>query len=930
MLALAAIVAAVPYFYHGVHEEIRARIEAKIAENYPDLIVHVRQAQLVEGKGIEVRGLSIAERGAVGPQAELAYFDEVLFTCQTTMQDLIKGDPLITRTTIRRPIFRTTQRPDGTWSTAKLLPLPKCGPGRGETVVENGMVEIFDPLKNPASTFTLRDVNLTIKPAKSPQPDGAEPLAIEGYLAADQLQRIELKGLVDSKSKRWSLNGIVDGAALSPELRSALPASIADRLNVLGSLRCEGKLKFTVANDPAQQPSLRFDATAQVQRGHIDDPRLPFPLSNLEAGLRFNNDGFTVDFLKARNGPSVVELKNCRRQGYGPGSPIYLQLSGRRIPLDQNLVRALPPSFRKEWDKYLPEGEIDADLQLQYDGQSWTKQNVTIKCLNVSFTCHTQKFPYRLDHGTGSLNLQNRVLTVNMQAFSGPQPIQIDAEIHNPGPNFTGKLKAKGSNIPFDEKLLRSLNAQSEPAVRALHPQGTFNFFFSQQRNDPDGGQLHHHLHMELNRCSINYDRFQYPVANICGSLDMIDGAWTCKQLEGTNDTAVIKCEGTLEPGHEGKRLTLTFRGKNVPLEDELRDALPLNMSQLWRSLDPRGAVDLERVLLTYDTGTHRMAIEVDAKPIPDKPGEPGGLTSIEPAPFPYRFDRLRGAIHYKDGHLDLTDIKAVHGRTEVATGGSCDIYPNGGFLLKLRNLEVDRLQANHELIAALPTGLKRLVGDLKPTGAINLRGGVDFSKKDADAPLESAWDAELVTQHTSLDAGVRLENVCGSARLTGAYGGEKFYSQGELKLDAVTYKNFQFTEIAGPVWIDNTQVRLGRWADAQVRSKSPRSISAKIFGGTVLGDCHVALDATPQYTLRATLADGDLAQFAKENISGQQDLKGQVVATIDLGGTGRSKDTLRGDGKIRLRDAEIYELPIMVALLKILSVSAAGYDCIH
>ena len=84
-----------------------------------------------------------------------------------------------------------------------------------------------------------------------------------------------------------------------------------------------------------------------------------------------------------------------------------------------------------------------------------------------------------------------------------------------------------------------------------------------------------------------------------------------------------------------------------------------------------------------------------------------------------------------------------------------------------------------------------------------------------------------------------------------------------------------------------------------------------------------MALDATPQYTIRATLADADLAQFAKENITGRQNLKGQVVATIDLGGTGRSKDTLRGDGKIRLRDAEIYELPIMVALLKILSVRA-------
>jgi len=44
-------------------------------------------------------------------------------------------------------------------------------------------------------------------------------------------------------------------------------------------------------------------------------------------------------------------------------------------------------------------------------------------------------------------------------------------------------------------------------------------------------------------------------------------------------------------------------------------------------------------------------------------------------------------------------------------------------------------------------------------------------------------------------------------------------------------------------------------------------------------------------------------------------------LATVDLRGTGRSLNALAGHGNIRLRDADIYELPLMIALLKILSI---------
>ncbi len=910
VLSVLAAAVAVPYLYHRVDEEIRARIEARLADHFPGLAVRVRFAQLVEGEGIEVRGISIVERGAAGPQAELAYFDELFIGCQTTLQELVKGELEVTQIKVRRPVLRATRRPDGSWSAAKLFPFPRFGNGHPVSLIENGTIEIFDPLKEPSSTLTLRDVHLTIKPTEAADPADIEPVLVEGYLAADHFQRVEFKGRADRRSSRFSVAGTAVGLEISPELRSGLPSEIAQKLQELGSLRCESQLDFRVSHDPDCVPTTRFDVTADVRRGRIDDPRLPFALSDLRARVRLNNGGFVVDDLQARNGQASIRVSG-NRQGYAADSPASLELYGNRIELDRNLVRVLPASICNDWYKFLPEGEVDAHFKLAFDGRRWTPE-AEIKCLNVSFTCH--KFPYRLERASGTIVHKNNRLTAQLTAYAGGQPIRLGVAISNPGPRFTGGIQAEGENIPFDEKLFAALPDGTQPVVRSLNPRGTFNFIAQQWRDDPERAEPHNHLAVTLNRCSLNYERFAYPLGNIRGALEMIDGVWTFRDLEGTNDTGLVKCQGSLGPGPDGRLLLLTFVGENVPLEEELRDALPPNMGELWKSLKPRGAVDLN-IDLAYDCTARRTSLKLRARPRSE-------TSSLEPIYFPYRLDKFHGTIVYQDGHTDLENVEAVHGRTLISTGGTCDIAPDGGFHLKLKNLAVDRLKADHELLAALPEGLKRVVGELKPAGGLGLRGQVEFVKAGkAGAPLESAWDVIFDVHQGAIDAGVKLENLYGSVKLAGGFDGKKFSSHGEVSLDAATYKNFQFTEIAGPLWIDNDHVLAGAWAEAQSPSRTPRRISGKIFGGTVQADCQVNLGASPQYTLRASLTDADLGQFAKENVSGRQRLNGKVLANVELQGTGRNTHTIRGAGGIRLHDADIYELPVMVALLKILNM---------
>jgi len=470
--------------------------------------------------------------------------------------------------------------------------------------------------------------------------------------------------------------------------------------------------------------------------------------------------------------------------------------------------------------------------------------------------------------------------------------------------------------------------------VRSLDPRGTVNFYMRMWRDRPDE-PLHRHLLVGLNRCTVRYRKFPYPLTNVRGTLEMFDGNWTFRNLDGSNGTARITCEGRLTPGLQGPELVLNFTGRDVPLEEELRDALNPSIQQVWLDLQPRGVVDLTaEVRYLVEPKQFNVAVRVQPQP---------QTASIEPIRFPYRLDRLEGAFFYRDGHVTFERCKGEHGPVKVASQGSCDFLPDGRWRMNFENLTVDRLRADRELVQALPERLKQAVVALNPTGAMNLCGRLSVERNERpEAPPRWQWDMQIGLQQGSVQCGgLLLENIWGAATFSGGFDGASIRTGGELALNSLHYKDYQLTQVTGPIWIGDDRVLFGTWADQQkenaaVRStiaaagtangavgpaKTPRSITAGLFGGTLYGNGWVMLEREPRYGLNATLVGADLARCAQEVIAGRQRLQGKITASADLAGRGRTRNNLSGRGKIQLSNGDVYELPVMVSLLKILSV---------
>ena len=852
--------------------------------------------------------------------------EEVLLECSTDWLKLIKEDLDLRRVTFRRPKLYPTHRSNDSWSTAKLLPAPQFGNNPPEVVVENGIVEIFDPQRTPSSTLTLRDVNLSLLPTAANAAAFANAVAkpadtrrLQGMFAGDGFRRVEIEGSVDMGTPCCSIRGQAEAVEISPELRDSMPSPLATSIPLL-DLRGQGNVQFEICYDPNAVIPFKYNVAGRLVRGRIDDSRLPHPLTDIRAMVQIDNGGFTIDDFVARSGLGTVRL-SCRQSGFKPNSPLRLTAEVRQLELDRALANILPPSLQDQWYTFLPAGEINADAVLAFDGKTWHPE-ITASCLKVAFT-HRQ-FPYRLEQGKGTVELKGDHLVVNVTAYAGSQPVRVSADVSQIFTTPVGWFEAKGDDIQIDKTLLAALRDKRAEVVRSLDPRGAVNVYVRLWRDKPEE-LMHQHLHLALNRCSIRYEKFPYPLTDIRGTMEMIDNHWTFRNIECINDQARVTCNGHLTPGLQGNELVLKFAGRDVSLKEDLRDALSPHMQQVWRDLRPRGSVNLWADV-QFLAESNKLSVGVRVEP---------QNASIEPVHFPYRLDGLQGVLTYRDGHVTFERCKAEHGAVKIRSEGSCDFQPDGRFGIHFARLSADRLRLDRDrdLIQAMPERLRKVLLDLNPTGSVNLEGSLDFERVALPAePLRSRWDVQLGLQQSSFQlGGLAIENAHGKVFLFGGFDGQQIVSRGELEVDSLKYKECQFTQVMGPFWIDNGRVLFGSWVDRPegkaarndptMRPQTPRPLNANFCGGKFYVDGWVLLGPEPRYHVNATLTGADLATCAQELSVGHRNLRGKVTAGADLTGVGYTRNRLSGGGKINLSDANVYELPQMVRMLKILSI---------
>jgi len=969
------------YVQWQFEDELIRQMTEQLALRFPGFEVSIRGASLLQGEGLLARGVVLRDPQRPEPYREVLSLDEIFLNCRTDLHSFWEGDLGITRVVLRRPILRVTHWSDGSWGLDPFQKCPtQCSGSPPKIRIEGGTLLVCEVQEKTASTYTIRDIQLELIPkfpAASPTETGPQlpPAAsaraetspksatnsqtvrvsetalvpdtatvreaqnlpvwdVQGSFRGDYLQRVEFQGSLAPATKLWNCAGKIEGLELGPELREMLPSVARRYWDQLPEIRAQTQFQFTVNHDPTRKTPYQFQVISSLKRGHILDRRLPLPLSDLEATLSCTPAGITLHELRARSGEATLKGSG-HWAGWAPDSSFSFRASATLLPLDARLLRDAPRDWQAAWDLYSPSGRIDLEASISREGALWRTE-----CLaqprDVAFT-HAF-FPYRLEHTHGLIRYRNGNMDVDLQAFAGTQPLQIRGHIDDVGPAAGVHVTVTAEALRCDERLLRAMPSETREVLHRLHPSGSFDLWMDMKRARGLEEVGRAQVRMTFQDGALEYEKFRYPLYDIRGIVEGFAECppgpvgsqwpqwhWSFRDFSGRNDTGQVLASGELTSPDQGSEFRLNLEVAALPLDEELRQALTPAGRAAWERLQVQGAVNLQTRFSYSPARGPQLWARI----------EPLAAT-IQLKEFPYRLEQVHGAVILEDGKLKLESLRAVHGRVKLAAEGTCEFGPEGDWRLLLTNLHAERLplerERDPEFFQALPPAIKKFLEVHRPTGPLSLQGKLVFAGGPSGLePLQTEWEISLELGGVTFDGPAKLERLFGRIHFQGQAQSEQFRAQAELDLDSLQYKDLQFTEIRGPLVLDEKQVVLGSWKSLQlgeqwnVVARNERHVTAKFMSGMIYGDGLVQLGIVPQYWFKARLNEGDLGRFAREVLPGrQQNFGGQVDAQILLQGTG-GLHTVQGKGSVQLREADVYELPVMVSLLSILRLRPPG-----
>ena len=604
--------------------------------------------------------------------------------------------------------------------------------------------------------------------------------------------------------------------------------------------------------------------------------------------------------------------------------------------LDDGMADALPEELAKVWKRFRPAGRVGGTLVVKFDGQT-IQPDLTVHCQDVAFE-DREKFPYRVRQGTGNIHWTDpgtssgSQLDVNLIASASGTPVSIKGKLNglpgisNIGQNpkskrdATGWFEITGKELTITDELVAALEEKAARVIQALDAKGRFSLRWRFDRTNPTGPPQTE-TDLTFLDCQVRFDKFPYPLAQIQGQAFERNGSWEFRNLVSRDHsgTREIHAAGTCKKTPEGHFLDLGFTGHHVPLDDTLRQSLKPDMQEAWSALRPEGQVKFT-ASVRHLFGGPEPDIHITAEPMETS-------VSLAPKFFPYRFDQLTGQISIHNGQVTAKQLRASHGPTRFSTDATWVRTPRGGFQFDLANLNVDRLTADYDLVHASPLGLQKVIETLKPTGKFSIHNGrLRFTRDTANSThLRSEWNLRLGCQQNNMQLGVPLQGVTGIMHLTGKNEGNSSFTAGNLDIDSVFLNGFQLTKVRGPIWVDNQEFRLGRGATQRqkqnriLRNDSrDEQIAANFYGGRLTLDANVRSDPG-RYTLALQIDQADLKRMSTEYFRSTVDLTGSLSGQGNFSGLGKSIDLLEGGGQIAIRDASMYELPVMARMLKVL-----------
>lgn len=715
---------------------------------------------------------------------------------------------------IYKPKVILSRRSDGTWNFSELPAMPPSDkPLPEELLIEDGTI-LFQWQEDGESTQkSLVAEGITMRLV----PHGHRDLEYQGELTVRGIESpLQLNGAWDIEHGTWTVMGELDEFVIGQELAESVerwkpglvrqlaeklegrPLTQGEQLDSRGGPAARGlpplgfdlttNVKFKIARLEAEG-TLQYSVLTDITRGEIVHPRLPYRIDKLHGQVFVDPTQIVVSAVTAHSGELQARADGTLRRGAGvPDGRINVDV--KRLPLDQRLRGQLPESLGRIHDLHEPSGTVDfnGDFVVSPDG-TVRHENCVLSANGCRATF--KLFPYPVSNIGGTVRQDGNDLIVNLTGRAGRTrtvPVTLSGRVRDPGPSAEAMLRLSAEELYLDDDaLLESFNTMLRPVRRTLDDlnlKGVGTCDVRLYRPPVAGTKMQFEVFLDVRESALEYDGFPYRVSDLLGRVHLTQsGDVRLTQLLGRHESAVISGNGYFRKADS--HLHLALHAEDVPLDADLKAALPDNLKELWKSFAPSGNVNLTTEV------DWNPDMDVSVK-MPQVLVTGGGLTLTEE--FPYRLRDVTARFRYFPGlrdprvadpysELKIDAFEGSHDGARVTASGFSQIFGTGDWRLTLDRLDIKNLRTDRDLLTSLPEGLREAMEYFNPTQPVDHAGSVELRGSGrAEDPITAYWDVTTTFRGGTVSAGLDLEDIHGTVTATGEFDGTDVRVDGDRK----------------------------------------------------------------------------------------------------------------------------------------------------
>lgn len=933
---LAAIgVYAYPKLFQTVNSRLARHVEKELNQqlNVIGLSGNVEHAKFIEGEGIEISGIQLT--GYEGNP--IAGIDSAFIHAPVQLPELLSSKLNPSAIELSGATLTVTRSQNGRWDLedvfARIKNIAPSEKAAVPIILRDSQIQIVDQFQTPHRRLELNHLEFQTRPLG----DKPEKFAVAGsvkYGHDTQASFLFEPGAFNSSLRFRLVNLPINQATLGFLPQQARPEGLR---SATGTISGSGQL---ILSDG------RFDLADATFDGHlqnaaVDHQRIPHLVSNCSGSIKLARNELVAD-LTGQLGTTGQFGSFQSKFGHQLNSPPnHWTAKGNfeKLVVDSRLANYFGPGIEKFFADFEPEGLVNVSFDFEINEQGLARK-LESELLDMSFKF--VKFPYPVAHAKGTAKAINDQIWFDLAATEQGQPMGLKGTVKGKGP--TAMLEVDFWNegqLPIDKKLARAISATPKvaQALFDFRPSG-FVKVYGQIRKSSDQPRAILNYDAELIDCQAQHVHFEYPIGNINGTVFVRDNFVTISDVFGSNGKGQVKCNGTWSLG---SGLELSFDAFHIDLDQRLRNALTDDIGYVWDAIRPSGNAFYVHVDLTnvHDDGTNVVVESVLADP----KNKVASTVAINPLWFPYSVGKLEGRVFVGNGEVRMNIDNGYHDQTRISCLGNGD-YDSKQWSLKLSDMMVGGIVPDDDLLNAVPESLRESLsgldyqGSLSGFGSVTMRGtcesnptllqgqiaqvSYESSRSDTTqrqtptSSFEMDWDVRLDMDRGQFNVGMIAENVFGSVRLSGNYDGQSVRCGGGIAIDSLHWQDLQFTDVQGPIWIENDRVAVGSMARSDQEATTPNSLTGNLFGGSVRLDAQSWTAAQDRFFVQASVSNIDVSKAGQQLAPSLREVGGAASLAFRVGG-GETTESMEGEGFFQLRNAKIYELPVVLSMLQMM-----------